>query len=93
MRTPIVAGNWKMNLEPRAARRLADALREELERWLENLRKTCRESRIDYTLLATDEKLHVALTSYLASRARRAVRLRQWQDSGRRTSHCPRVKR
>ncbi len=52
--------------DPRALRKGYLA---ELERYLESVRKTCREHRIDYVLLSTDEKLHVALSSYLAKRS------------------------
>ncbi len=52
--------------DPRALRRGYLA---ELEQYLESVRKTCRENLIDYVLLNTEEKLHVALSSYLAKRA------------------------
>ncbi len=52
--------------DPRALRKGYLA---ELDRYLESVRKTCREHRIDYVLLNTEEKLHVALSSYLAKRS------------------------
>ncbi len=52
--------------DPRALRK---GYLEELEAYLEEVRRTCRDHLIDYVLLDTEEKLHVALTSYLAKRS------------------------
>jgi uncharacterized protein (DUF58 family) len=52
--------------DPRALRA---AYLEELNGFLEELRKVCRDSRIDYVKLDTNEKLSTALSTYLATRA------------------------
>ncbi len=52
--------------DPRALRR---GYLEELNAYLEELRKVCRQNQIDYVQLDTRQKLHVALTSFLAKRA------------------------
>jgi uncharacterized protein (DUF58 family) len=45
----------------------------ELKAFLDELRTQCRSSNIDYVALRTDQSLDVPLSSYLASRAARAV--------------------
>ena len=48
---------------------LRDAYLAELEAYLAEVRKTCRDHRIDYVLLDTGEKLDVPLSAFLAARA------------------------
>lgn len=50
---------------------LRQAYLEEMESFQAELRRTCRNNRIDYVRIHTGEKLDVALTSYIASRAGR----------------------
>jgi hypothetical protein len=50
-------------------RSLRAAYLEELNGFLEEVRKVCRDSRIDYVQIDTEEKLSVALSTYLATRA------------------------
>jgi len=52
--------------EPRALRK---AYLDELGRFLRRLKQGCREQRIDYVSLRTDQSLAVVLSSYLASRS------------------------
>ena len=52
--------------EPRALRR---AYLDEFGQYLRRLKQGCREHRVDYVLLRTDQSLEVVLSSYLASRA------------------------
>lgn len=47
---------------------LRDAYMEELRRYLAEVRKICRDDRIDYVQLDTQDKLDVALASFLAAR-------------------------
>jgi uncharacterized protein (DUF58 family) len=54
-------------VEPRSIRR---AYLDELARFTAELRRGCREARIDYVPLVTDQPLDVALGQYLARRAR-----------------------
>jgi uncharacterized protein (DUF58 family) len=51
--------------EPRALRR---AYLDELQKFLHKLKQGCRQQRIDYVLVRTDQSLEVVLSSYLASR-------------------------
>ncbi len=51
--------------EPRALR---SAYLAELQKFLHRLRQGCRQERIDYVLVRTDQSLEVVLSSYLASR-------------------------
>ena len=51
--------------EPRALRR---AYLREFESFLRDVKKGCRLNRIDYVRLRTDQRLDIALSSYLASR-------------------------
>jgi uncharacterized protein (DUF58 family) len=51
--------------EPRALRR---AYLDELQKFVHRLKQGCREQRIDYVLVRTDQSLEVVLSSYLASR-------------------------
>jgi uncharacterized protein (DUF58 family) len=51
--------------EPRAVRK---AYLDEFQKYLRRLKQGCRQHRIDYILLRTDQSLEVALSSYLASR-------------------------
>jgi uncharacterized protein (DUF58 family) len=55
-------------VEPRALRK---AYLGQFQRYLYRLQRGCREHRVDYVLLRTDQSLEVALSSYLASRGRR----------------------
>jgi uncharacterized protein (DUF58 family) len=48
---------------------LRDAYLEEIGSFLGEVRKVCRDNRIDYVKLDTEDKLDVALSAYLASRA------------------------
>ena len=50
---------------------LRQAYLEEIESFQAELRRTCRNNRIDYVRIHTGEKLDVALTSYIAGRAGR----------------------
>jgi uncharacterized protein (DUF58 family) len=50
-------------------RSLRTAYLEEVGLFLEGLRKTCRDARIDYVRLDTSESLGVALSSYLVARS------------------------
>lgn len=52
--------------DPRALRK---GYLEELNQYLESVRRVCHENQVDYVQLDTQEKLHVALTSFLAKRA------------------------
>ena len=54
--------------DPRALR---NAYLDEFGRFLQRVRKGCRNERIDYVLLRTDQSLEIALSSYLASRMNR----------------------
>jgi uncharacterized protein (DUF58 family) len=51
--------------EPRALRR---AYLDELSKFTHRLKQGCRQQRIDYVLVRTDQSLEVVLSSYLASR-------------------------
>ena len=51
--------------EPRALRK---AYLDELQKFLHRLKQGCRQQRIDYVLVRTDQSLEVVLSSYLASR-------------------------
>ena len=51
--------------EPRALRR---AYLDEMGKFTHRLRQGCREQRIDYVPVRTDQSLEVVLSSYLASR-------------------------
>jgi uncharacterized protein (DUF58 family) len=55
--------------EPHALRR---AYQDEVQAFLEDLRRGCRAANIDYVPLRTDQSLAVPLSSYLASRSARA---------------------
>lgn len=57
--------------EPHALRR---AYRDEINTFLEELRRGCRGADVDYVPLRTDQSLDVPLSSYLASRSARASR-------------------
>lgn len=57
--------------EPRALRRAYQA---EFERFLKQVRGTCRDLNMEYALLRTDERLDVPLRSFLTGRMRRAGR-------------------
>ena len=57
--------------DPRALR---EAYLEEIGRFQESLKKTCRRSRIDYVLLDTSRRLDVALSAYLSAREGRSRR-------------------
>ena len=48
---------------------LRDAYLEEIGSFLGEVRKVCRDNRIDYVKLDTEDKLDVALSAYLAARA------------------------
>lgn len=48
---------------------LREAYLEELRSYLAEVRKVCRDNRIDYVKIDTNDKLDVALSSYLAMRA------------------------
>ena len=48
---------------------LRDAYLEEIRSFLGEVRKVCRDNRIDYVQLDTEDKLDVALSAYLAARA------------------------
>ncbi|MCH2374771.1 MAG: DUF58 domain-containing protein [Planctomycetes bacterium] len=52
--------------DPRALRK---GYVEEMNTYLEEVGRTCRDQRVDYVQLDTEEKLHVALSAYLAKRA------------------------
>ena len=54
--------------DPRALRQ---AYLEEFGRFLNAVRKGCRDQRVDYVQLRTDQPLDVALSSYLAARMTR----------------------
>lgn len=54
--------------DPRALRR---AYLDEFGRYLGHLRRVCRQHRIDYVLLATDQPLQRSLSGYLAARQKR----------------------
>jgi uncharacterized protein (DUF58 family) len=54
-------------VEPRALRK---AYRREFDRFLRDVKSGCRQHRIDYVLMRTDQPLDVVLSSYLASRNR-----------------------
>ncbi len=54
--------------DPRALR---NAYLDEFGRFLQAVRKGCRNERIDYLLLRTDQSLEIALSSYLAARMNR----------------------
>jgi uncharacterized protein (DUF58 family) len=51
---------------------LRKAYLEEFGKFLHNVKKGCRQHRIDYVQLRTDESLEIALSTYLASRMARA---------------------
>ncbi|MGD0900433.1 MAG: DUF58 domain-containing protein, partial [Thermoguttaceae bacterium] len=51
--------------EPRGLRK---AYLDEFQKYLRRLKQGCRQHRIDYVPLRTDQSLEVALSSYLASR-------------------------
>jgi uncharacterized protein (DUF58 family) len=53
--------------EPRALRR---AYRQAAGRFIDRMRRGCRDQRIDYELLRTTDPLDIALSRYLTSRAR-----------------------
>jgi uncharacterized protein (DUF58 family) len=53
---------------------LRQAYLEEVEAFQKELRRSCRNNRIDYVRIHTGEKLDVALTSYIAARAGRLRR-------------------
>ncbi len=57
--------------EPRTLRA---AYRREFESFLMNVRRGCRDLQMEHALLRTDDRLDVALTSYLTSRMHRAGR-------------------
>ncbi len=57
--------------DPRALRR---AYLEEIQKFQEDLKRTCRRSRIDYVLLDTSRRLDAPLTAFLASRGGRPKR-------------------
>lgn len=70
-RTTLFRGleEWPQVLvEPRSLRR---AYLQELEHYVQELRKGCRNHRIDYVQIRTDQPLDLALSSYLASRMTR----------------------
>ena len=54
--------------EPRSLR---DTYVEEVKDFVTRLKKGCRQHRIDYVQMSTDQKLDVALSAYLAARAAR----------------------
>ena len=58
-------GQAELLAEPRALRR---AYLVELQKYLYRLKQGCRQQRIDYVLVRTDQSLEVVLSSYLASR-------------------------
>ena len=58
-------------VEPRA---LKDAYLEEVNRFVETVRRGCHDQRIEYAQLLTHQPLDVALSSYLAARGARAKR-------------------
>ena len=51
--------------EPRGLRK---AYLDELQKFIHRLKQGCRQQRIDYVLVRTDQSLEVVLSSYLASR-------------------------
>jgi uncharacterized protein (DUF58 family) len=57
--------------EPRSLRR---AYQREFEGFLKEIRRGCRDLRMDYTLLRTDQPLDVALRTFLSGRAMRLHR-------------------
>lgn len=64
--------HWpEMMTDPRSLRA---AYQQEFETFLKDLRRGCREMRIDHLLLRTDASLDIALSSFLASRAKRISR-------------------
>ncbi len=64
-------GYDELLVNPRALR---DAYLEEIETFQEQLKRTCRNARIDYVRIDTSQRLDVALTAYLAARAGRLRR-------------------
>ena len=61
-------GGPEVLVEPRALRK---AYLAQFQQFLHRLKRGCREHRIDYVLLRTDESLEVVLSRYLALRGRR----------------------
>jgi uncharacterized protein (DUF58 family) len=57
--------------EPRSLRQ---AYRQEFDRFLQQVRRSCRDLHMDYVLLRTDQPLDVALRSFLTARMHRAGR-------------------
>jgi len=55
----------QLHTEPRALRR---AYLDSVNRFLENVRKTCATAGVDYVLMNTKEPLDAALSAYLAFR-------------------------
>jgi hypothetical protein len=55
--------------DPRALRK---SYLEQIEGFLHDLRRGCRDQNIDYVQLRTDTPLNVAMSSYLAHRAKRS---------------------
>ena len=60
--------NLRVVADPRALRR---AYLQEVQSFLREIKSGCMANRIDYVMITTDQLLDVALTAYLANRARR----------------------
>jgi len=56
----------KLRVDPKPLRK---AYLEILEDWLGRFRRGCARNQIDYVLMNTDQRLDVALSAYLATRA------------------------
>ena len=65
VRTLVIVALVTAVAEPRALR---SAYLAELQKFLHLLKQGCRQQRIDYVLVRTDQSLEVVLSSYLASR-------------------------
>ena len=69
MKNTKASQNWpEMMTDPRS---LKAAYQQEFEHFLTEVRRGCRNMRMDHVLLRTDTSLDIALSSFLAGRAGR----------------------